>query len=79
MRKFLKECWERIQAPTPAFWKKVRNFCMVAAGFGAAAYAVPGEMLPSHPWVESVIQYSVLLGCLGAGLSQLTKETPNNV
>jgi hypothetical protein len=64
------EILDRIQAPTPKWWKKVRNVMIVVAGVSGALLTLP--ILPVG--VVTALTYTAVISGTIAGTSQLTKE-----
>lgn len=62
---------ERFNAPTPKFWKKVRNISGTIAGIGGLLLTAPVS-IPAG--LITLGGYLLLAGTVGASLSQLTKE-----
>lgn len=65
------EILNRIKAPTPKFWKKVRNTVGVIAGIAGALVVAP-IALPVG--VVTALTYIAVVGGAVAGTAQLTKE-----
>jgi len=65
---------QRLTAPTPKFWKKVRNVMLTAGSIGGALLMLP-VALPAG--VITLAGYAVAVGATGAILSQATKEDGN--
>lgn len=62
---------ERFLAPTPKFWRKVRNVMIGVGTFSAAIIATPAAL----PIVlVTLATYGLTIGSIGAALSQLTVE-----
>jgi hypothetical protein len=62
------EMIDRLKAPTPKFWKKVRNGMITLGIIGGALIAAP-VAIPA-----GVITVLITAGTVGTALSQLTKE-----
>lgn len=60
---------ERLNSPTPKFWKKVQRVCVALGIIGAAVIASP-VALPAG--VVAVGGYLITAGTVGAALGQLT-------
>ena len=60
---------ERLNSPTPKFWKKVQKICIALGVIGAAIAASP-VALPVG--VITAGGYLIAVGSTGAALSQLT-------
>ena len=67
---------ERLNAPTPDFFAKLRNFGLILAGISAAIFASP-VALPAGAGV--IAGYLAVGGTVLSAVSQLTtnRETPN--
>lgn len=61
---------DRFKAPTPKFWKKVRNTMITIGAVSGAIVVAPG--LPVL--LVTFATYGVTIGTIGATLSQLTVE-----
>lgn len=61
---------DRFKAPTPKFWKKVRNTMITIGAVSGAIVVAPG--LPVL--LVTLATYGVTIGTIGATLSQLTVE-----
>lgn len=69
------EIKDRIKAPTPRFWKRVRALCISLGTIGGMIYMAPDDMhLPI--WLKDNYGYLITLGFVGTILSQLTRTTP---
>lgn len=74
--------WDRIKAPTPAFFKKLINISLsVAAGAAAALMAEPiGKAIITDftytlfPWVEVLCKNLVVIGIVAAAIAKTTVE-----
>ena len=62
---------ERVLAPTPKFWRKVRNVMIGIGTFSGAVIATPAA-LPVG--LVTLATYGLTIGSIGAALSQLTVE-----
>lgn len=62
---------ERFKAPTPEFWKKVRNVCGIVAGIAGGLLVAP-IALPAAG--ITALTYIAVIGGTIAGTAQLTKE-----
>lgn len=62
---------DRFKAPTPKFWRKVRNIMIGVGTFSAAIIATPAA-LPIG--LVTLATYGLTIGSIGAALSQLTVE-----
>ena len=60
---------ERIKAPTPAFFKKIRNVAIAVAAVGSAILASP-VALPAL--LVKIAGYLVVAGAVGTTISQTT-------
>jgi hypothetical protein len=69
------EILDRIQAPTPKWWKKVRNVMIVVAGVSGALLTLP--ILPVG--VVTALTYTAVISGTIAGTSQLTKENSTDI
>lgn len=65
------EIVKRLKAPTPKFFKKVRNLGLVLTAIGTGIIGAP-VVLPVA--FASIGGYLVLGGTIAAGVAQLTKE-----
>jgi len=61
---------ERVNAPTPKFWKKTRNY-MIAIGGISVMIVLSGSILPAI--VVKIASYGISTGAIGTALSQLAK------
>ena len=61
---------DRFLAPTPKFWRKVRNTMIAVGTVSGALNVAPG--LPVL--LVTLATYGVTIGTIGATLSQLTVE-----
>lgn len=66
-----KQLYDRLKAPTPKFWQRVRRVGVVLGSAGAAMLAAPAT-LPA--WIPVAGGYVVLAGSLITALSSLTCE-----
>ncbi len=62
---------DRFLAPTPKFWRKVRNVMIGIGTFSGAIIATPAA-LPIG--LVTLATYGLTIGSIGAALSQLTVE-----
>jgi len=62
--------FERVKAPTPKFWKKMRVLMITIGAISGAIIAAPG--LPAV--VVTLATYGLTVGSVGAALSQMTVE-----
>lgn len=62
---------DRFLAPTPKFWRKVRNVMIGIGTFSGAIIAIPAA-LPIG--LVTLATYGLTIGSIGAALSQLTVE-----
>ena len=67
----MKEIVSRAQAPTPSFFKKLRNIGLVLAAAGGALLAAP-VALPAT--VVTVAGYLTVAGSVLSAVSQVTQE-----
>lgn len=65
------EVIERLKAPTPKFWKKVRNACIALASITGIILAAP-IALPTA--LITTLTYAGAIATAGIGFSQLTRE-----
>ena len=65
------EIVKRLKAPTPKFFKKVRNLGLLLTAIGTGIIGAP-VVLPVA--IASIGGYLVLGGTIAAGVAQLTKE-----
>jgi uncharacterized membrane protein len=65
------EFLDRIQAPTPKWWKKVRNVMFVVAGVSGALLTLPVS-LPVG--VVTALTYTAVISGTIAGTAQATKD-----
>ncbi len=61
--------WQRLNSPTPAFWRKVRKVGVVATAVGGAMSAAPA-VLPA--WIALVGGYLTVAGGVTIGLASIT-------
>ena len=69
---------ERVQAPTPKFFKKLRNISLVLAALGASIMTAP-IALPAI--IIKVAGYIAVAGAVGSTVSQVvttTEDDPEN-
>jgi ABC-type xylose transport system permease subunit len=59
--------WQRLTAPTPKFFQKIRNIGIVAGAVGTALLAQPIE-LPG--FVSTIATYLILAGTITSIISQ---------
>ena len=64
------EILDRIKAPTPKWWKKVRNVMIVVAGVSGALLTLP--ILPAG--VVTALTYTAVISGTIAGTAQVTKD-----
>ncbi len=64
-----KSLWERIQAPTPEFFKSLRNAGLIIAAIGGAIITAP-VTLPAL--VVSIAGYMTVIAGVISGVSQVT-------
>ena len=62
---------ERFLAPTPKFWRHIRNV-MIGIGTVSGAIIATPAMLPAG--IVALATYGLTIGTIGAALSQLTVE-----
>lgn len=67
----MKELLKRMKAPTPRFFKKLRNIGLTAAAVGGAILSAP-VALPAG--LVTVAGYLVATGAAVGAISQTTKE-----
>lgn len=67
----MKNIAKRMAAPTPPFWKKIRNIMLAIGGVSGAIVAAP-IALPAT--VITIAGYGIAIGTVGAALAQTTKE-----
>ena len=65
----MKTLWQRLNSPTPAFWRKVRAVGIVAGGVGTALSTAPAG-LPA--WFATVGGYLTVASGVTIALSSLT-------
>jgi hypothetical protein len=65
----MKQLVMRASAPTPSFFIKVRNICLLIGAIGAGILATP-VALPAT--VTTIAGYLTVAGSIAAGISQLT-------
>ena len=65
---------ERLNAPTPAFFAKLRNFGLILAGISAAIFASP-VLLPAG--IVAVAGYLAVGGTVLSAVSQITTNREN--
>ncbi len=66
--------WQRLNSPTPAFWRKVRKIGLVATAVGGAMSAAPAG-LPA--WIALAGGYLTVAGGVTIGLASITcTDTP---
>ena len=58
---------KRVQAPTPVFFKKLRNISLILAGVGGALLGAPA-LIPAI--ILKLAAYLVVAGSVGAAVSQ---------
>lgn len=67
----MKELKDRIKAPTPKFWKKVRKISLIVVGIGTTLATLPVSLPVA---IAAIPTYLIVGGTVGASLAQLTKE-----
>lgn len=68
----LKSIYQRLSAPTPVFWKKVRRVMITVGGISAAVltgFATAGIAIPAI--ITTVCTYGVVVGATGTALANL--------
>lgn len=65
----MKHLWDRLNSPTPAFWRKVRKVGATCAAVGAAMSAAPAGV---HAWVALVGGYLTVAGGVTIALASIT-------
>jgi hypothetical protein len=71
----MKHLFERWNAKTPSFWKKIQKIGLTAGALGTALVAAP-VVLPAA--LVTVGGYLIAVGGVTAALSQLTVESPKD-
>jgi hypothetical protein len=66
---------ERIESPTPSFFKKVRNIGLVLAAISATLLTTP-VALPLV--IVKIAGYLAVAGSVASAVSQTATETPEN-
>ena len=61
----------RVAAPTPSFWKKIRNIALAALAISGAILTAP-VALPAA--VVTIAGYVATAGAVAAAVSQATKQ-----
>jgi hypothetical protein len=67
---------ERLVAPTPPFFRKVRNIGLILTAVSTALLGLPVPVLPAI--VMKIAGYLALAGSVMAGVSQATVDTDGN-
>ena len=67
---------QRVQQPTPTFFKKVRNGGLVLATIGASLLAAP---IALPPLLLKIASYLVVSGAVAGAVSQATTTSTNAV
>ena len=69
---------QRVQSPTPKFFKTVRNGGLIMATLGATLLATPASVLP--PWLLKLAGYMAVAGTVATAVSQATtgSDDPQN-
>lgn len=67
----MKQVVQRAKAPTPAFFRKLRNAGLVLAGIASALLTAP-VTLP--PLIGTIAGYLLTAGSVATAISQLTVE-----
>ncbi len=67
---------QRVQAPTPTFFKKIRNIGLVLAAIGSAIVTAP-IALPAA--VVNIAGYLAVAGGIASAISQATTASDDNV
>jgi len=62
---------DRLKAPTPSYWKKIRN---IAATIGSVGAVIVGLPIALPAVVITVAGYAVAVGTVVATVSQTAKE-----
>jgi hypothetical protein len=65
----MQHLWDRLNSPTPAFWRKVRKLGIVCAAVGAPMSAAPAGV---HAWVALVGGYLTVAGGVTIALASIT-------
>jgi|GEM_PF-333205 len=63
--------WQRLNAPTPKFFRRIRNIGLVLGAVGAALLAQPVE-LPG--FLSTLATYLVMAGTVASAISQAAVE-----
>lgn len=66
---------DRLKAPTPTFWKKIRNTMIVVGTVGAALLSA-GASLP--PTIAALAPYLLTAGIVGSALPNLARKSPED-
>ena len=61
---------QRVQAPTPRFFKTIRNGGLILATIGASLLAAPAAALPL--WILKLAGYLTVAGAVATAVSQVT-------
>lgn len=75
MKEKLKIIVDRLNAPTPKFWKKTRSY-MLAIGGVSTIIILSGSFLPII--IVKLASYGATTGVIGTALSQLAKIKEND-
>lgn len=77
---FLSEAWDRLNAATPVFFKKITKWSagVLATGVALTATpAIPGAHIPEI--VTKLGGYMITIGIVGAGVSKLACSDPDEL
>ena len=67
---------DRVKAPTPTFFKKVRTGGLILAAIGASLLAAPGTL---SPLLLKIATYLTLAGGVATAVSQVTTASDDPV
>ena len=67
----MKKIIQRLQAPTPRFFRKIRNFGLVLTGISAV---ITTAMIPLPAILITLAGYSALAGDIASAVSQVAIE-----
>ncbi|PZX62280.1 hypothetical protein LX80_01762 [Hydrotalea sandarakina] len=68
----MQQIWQRAQAPTPVFFKRLRSLALVLSAIATAVLTAPVSF---PPLVVTVAGYVLTAGTVAGAISQLTVAT----
>lgn len=70
----MKKVIKRLKAPTPKFWRVIRNMMIVIGSVSGVIMGVPD--MPK--FLVEFSKYGLVVGAIGTGLAQMTTENKDN-